>query len=296
MAAMKRVRAAAWILVSAGLIMGACTRQAAVDPLSYEGGVVLTADLHVHSFPGDGSMPPWDLAREAERRGLDVIALTSHNNQWSWSALQAIGGPPSRTLVIPGDEITANGYHLAAIGLTHLIDWRQSAPAAARAVREAGGVAIAAHPARTHAAGFDQAIDALDGYEAAHPLLLGPEEDRRDVRAFEARARARQPAIAAIGSSDFHFFAPLGVCRTFLFVRARTVDAVLEAIRDGHTVACDATGQTYGPPELARLVADRCREAVTAPARDATTIGTAGTVFLWLGLLGVILTGAERPR
>ena len=29
------------------------------------GYVVLSVDFHVHSFPGDGTLPPWDLAIEA---------------------------------------------------------------------------------------------------------------------------------------------------------------------------------------------------------------------------------------
>src|SRR5918993_514770 len=40
---------------------------------------VLQADFHVHAALGDGGVAPWELRREAERRGLDVIAVTNHN-------------------------------------------------------------------------------------------------------------------------------------------------------------------------------------------------------------------------
>ena len=40
---------------------------------------VLAGDFHVHAFVGDGGVAPWELGREAARRGLDVIAVTNHN-------------------------------------------------------------------------------------------------------------------------------------------------------------------------------------------------------------------------
>ena len=48
-----------------------------------------------------------------------------------------------------------------------------------------------------------------------------------------ANAHAANPHIAAIGSTDFHTIAPIGLCRTYVFAKTRTRAAILEAIRAG---------------------------------------------------------------
>src|SRR4051794_10510665 len=99
-------------------------------------------------------------------------------------------------------------------------------------------------------------------------------KNREDFAAFHDRARAAHPRIAAIGSSDYHDLAGMGVCRTYLFVRELTVAGIVDAIRGGRTVACDARGQTYGDPDLAKVVGPRCRvEAAWDPTSSADRVG-----------------------
>ena len=137
----------------------------------------------------------------------------------------------------------------------------------------------------------------IDGYEAAHPLMFSATQGRRDLRAFEQRARAIKPGLAAIGSTDFHFFAPLGFCRTFVFATERSAPAILDAIKRGRTVACDAAGEVYGAAELMQVVSDACRAAAGSPARDASSAGRLGAALLWFGLFAVILLGhSENPE
>ena len=63
------LRSIGWGLVAIGLILGRQVDPLQVAPLRYGDAVVLAVDFHVHSFPGDGSLAPWDLAAEARRRG-----------------------------------------------------------------------------------------------------------------------------------------------------------------------------------------------------------------------------------
>jgi hypothetical protein len=93
----------------------------------------------------------------------------------------------------------------------------------------------------------------------------GPEAKEKYRREFfEAfeRARGLNPHVAAIGSSDFHSSAPLGDARTYLFVRERSVNGVLDAIRrdapSAPTIAAsssairrssNASGRTCRPEE-----------------------------------------------
>ena len=247
---------------------------------------------------GDLGLAPWDLQREASRARLDVIAITNHGglsggrlNRW-WAGLSESG-----PLVIAGQEVTALTYHLIAAGIERPIDPRQPAVDAIRAVQSQGGVAIAAHPIRGYQTYDDDAVMALDGVEAAHPVAYDSEESAGDIGAFYRRAAAVRPGVAAIGSSDFHIVAPLGIVRTILFAREYTEAGVLDAIRRGQTVAADRDGNLYGAPSLvarARAHFDRHPDqGLRRPERTSTS--RAAVLLALAGLLGLTLTDARRP-
>lgn len=287
----------AWLLLAAGVALAATVPESTPVPRPrHNAFVVLAGDFHVHSFPGDGALPPWEIAREARRRGLDVVALTNHNTMLSSRLARLLPSPSDGALLIPSQELTAAGYHMGAIGVPAPIAWRQPAASAAAQIRAQGGVAIAFHPAGPYARSFDAAFDALDGIEAAHPLMHAFEDGRRDMESAYRRAKAQRPSIAAIGSTDFHHFAPVGLARTYLFARDASRDAVLDAIRRGTTVACDGAGQTYGPAELVAAVAADCRRAATAPPAGAGAADTIATICTWLGALGLVLAGCFERR
>jgi hypothetical protein len=291
-------RAFAWGLVVTGLGLSMNADEPKARALPQPGGyTILAADFHVHSFPGDGLLPPWDISREAQRRRLDVVGLTNHNSMFSsrfarW--LAPVTGRPGAMLV-QGEELTAVGYHLAAIGVDGPVDWRQRVASAAAAIHARGGVAIAAHPAGHDLRAYDDAaLDALDGVEAAHPAMHVWDDVRRDLAAFYARAKRRHPGIAAIGSTDYHHFAPVGLCRTYVFATVPTQAGILDAIRRGKTVACDGSGRTYGPDDLVALVRDDCRRDATAPPAGDTWLDHVSTWAVWLGMCALVVAGADE--
>jgi hypothetical protein len=285
------VRAAAWGLTIAATALGLAAQPiAGREPPRYGPYVVLAADFHVHSFPGDGSLTPWDIATEARRRGLDVVALTNHNAMYSWPLARMVAPGPDRAMLLPGVELTSSGYHMAAVGVHSPVAWRQPAGAAAAAVQAQGGVAIAAHPQLRASGGFDAAaLDALDGFEAASST-----DGIADMAEFRQHALTQRPVLAAIGASDFHYFAPIGLCRTFLFVSERSPQGVLEAVRRGRTVACDWRGETYGPAELAAQVSSECRRLATARPAGWSRIDAVSTGGAWLGLVILVALGSRE--
>ncbi|HZB25306.1 MAG TPA: CehA/McbA family metallohydrolase [Vicinamibacterales bacterium] len=277
------VRAFAIPLVAGALTLGSVDRLGS-DRTQFQadGYTVLTADLHVHAFPGDGVLPAWELRKEAARRGLDVIAITNHNQ--SIAARLPAGGGGRLPLVIPGQEITTPTFHLIAIGIRRAIDWRLPLRDAIAAVHAAGGVAIAAHPVKKYwrMAEDDSGLDLLDGAEAVVKSGVRFDRGRLEIREFYERTRRRNPDLAPIGSSDFHTIAPLGACRTYLFVRHVSEEGVLEAIRNGRTVAVGEGNRMVGD---SRLV-DRLRGVVEAPsapgplARLAALLALAGLALV----------------
>jgi len=264
------------------------------------GYAVLAVDFHVHSFPGDGVLPPWDVAVEAMRRHLDAVALTNHNSTHSWRLarwLSPITGRAGGAMLIPGAELTAVGYHLAVAGVTAPVDWRLPAAAAAAAIHASGGVAIAAHPETRSWPAFDEAtLAALDGVEVAHPIMHVWDASRRHLLAFYERAKLVHPSIAAIGASDYHQFAPVGLARTYVLARPATQAGILDAIRAGRTVACDGRGEAYGPENLVAMVRDDCRRDALSPPAGETSLDRLGTWLVWLGVVALVLLGAEGAR
>lgn len=274
-------------MLAAGLLVGSASdRVPHRQPMRVDGYRVLAADFHVHAFPGDGALAPWELQDEAARAGLDAIAVTNHNQVIAgrladWVA-RWTGGP----MLIPGEEVTTPAYHLIAVGVNEPIDPHQPSRSAIAAVHSQGGVAIAAHPAGRYVDYDSAALAILDGAEAAHVA-----EDPAWAKAFVdfwRRARRINPRTAAIGSSDFHSSPAVGSSRTYVFARAVTTAGVLEAIRHGWTVASDPAGRLYGDPAFVALI-ERARPAGRSdphPVWRGVSLS-----FVWIGVLGLLVLG-----
>ncbi|WP_338865318.1 CehA/McbA family metallohydrolase [Myxococcus stipitatus] len=104
--------------------------------------------FHVHSTRSDGRGSPLAVARAAKAAGLDFVVLTDHNDFT----------PPAPTwvdgvLLVPGVEISTSAGHLVAFGMERpLAGMQRWMPAgdAVRAVHEAGGMTVLAHPVQRH--------------------------------------------------------------------------------------------------------------------------------------------------
>jgi hypothetical protein len=96
----------------------------------------------------------------------------------------------------------------------------------------------------------------LDGSEVLHPLAYAEPASRgyRELQQFYARR-----PLTAIGSSDYHAFSTLGLCRTYVFARENTEAGIIEALRAGRTVVIDRDGRAYGDPTSIKLAAQDSR-------------------------------------
>lgn len=288
---MSRLRLAA----AAGLAVSIATStfMDAAPPASeipnVDGYRVVTADLHVHAFPGDGGLPPWDIRREARRRGIDVVAITNHNHAVALQLDRALFTPPNRPLVLAAEETTSSRYHLASLGIRESIDWRLPLPDAIRAIHAQGGVAIAAHPVEDFGPFDDAVLRMLDGLEVAHPVGHLDASARAQLEALYERARRVKPTIAPIGSSDYHFAAPIGFSHTRLLVRDLSAGGVLDAIRAGRAVAYAPGGQSYGSPEWV----DAVSRGAAAPRQPDSAGHNLTMAAAWLSLVVLVVFGGR---
>jgi predicted metal-dependent phosphoesterase TrpH len=276
----------AWLLFGGGLILGSLSD---TDPrsarMAHGGEHVLAVDFHVHGFVGDGALAPWALRREAARRGLDVIAITNHNQTvaarvGSWLAARS---PAEGPIVLIGQEVTTPQAHVIAVGIHQVMDWRLPLPELIEAIHAQGGVAIAAHPSRPSWRGFEaSAVTRLDGAEVASSSRSQRRPGRDELGAFYRYAKALNPHLAPIGSSDFHSTAPVGECRTYVFVREVSERGIIDAVRNGRTVAYNDVGPVYGDPDRIAIVEQLRRD--TDSSREGSDVGRHVSVALtWLG-------------
>src|SRR5204863_9328689 len=105
------------------------------------------ADLQLHSDLGDGLASPEAILDAAERVGLDVIALTDHDDIRGAFLLRDIAARRSSPVeIIPGVEVTTRSGHLLALWIEEEIPMFAALAATVSGIHLAGGVAIVPHP------------------------------------------------------------------------------------------------------------------------------------------------------
>lgn len=260
-------------------------------PAERGGLKVVEADFHAHSHAGDGLFSPFGLVLLARSKGLHAFAITDHNRIYGARAARWFSRLIEGPTVIVGEEITAPDYHLIGLGLSNRVTWRQSLPEAATEIHSQGGVGIAAHPGRKYEQTLGPAIADLDGSEIMHPLVYSSSRRAVEMRQFYQRAKADSRYFAAVGSSDYHWFNSLGLCRTYVFVQTNTQAEILDALRNGRTVVYDLDGNMFGDSELIRLLQQQPIERYSVDYRyeGAGAIDVFTRSCGWLGLVGLLL-------
>ena len=198
------------------------------------------ADLHLHtiySYDGTASVP--DVLRRACEIGLDVIAVTDHDE--IKGALEAASLAHLYGVeVIPGIEITTAEGDLLALFVTEIVPKGLPLIETILRVCALGGVCIAPHPGATgmgmkslSVASIIKALrnpnvaETLIGIEAYNATTL----DR--VSISTARLLTSYTGLASVGNSDAHVLDAIGLGATE-FAGTSAAD-LLSALRRGMT-------------------------------------------------------------
>lgn len=271
-----------------GLASGVVHDERPPRPVVHRAGYrVLEGDFHVHTTYSDGVLSPLLVVRQAERRGLDVVAVTEHNTTLPGRVARAWAQTTDGPLVIVGEEVTTRRHHLIALGIERTISADLPIGAVVDDIHAQGGLAVAAHPVVRFQAGLAPIRERLDGAEVMHPIAWTSRDETWRWRDIVDYWEATSPRPAAIGSSDYHFASVLGLCRTLVFVREPADDrAVLEALRAKRTVVIDREGIPHGDPQMIAALAAEPHEPRTSDYayRGANIIDR---VLRLLGLAGV---------
>lgn len=230
------------------------------------------ADLQLHSDLGDGLASPEEILDAAERAGMDLIALTDHDDiRGSFTLRDIAQRRSSKVAIVPGIEVTTRSGHLLALFVEDEIPMFRPLPETIAAIHRQGGLAIVPHPLSylTFSVG-ERALRALaelgddpsfiDGIELVNPSYAGRVRVRR-----AAWLNAHVLRVAETGSSDAHHAELVGTAWTeFAGATAEELRAAIVAS------ATKAGGRAWTLREHLRGAAtQQYRSMVRDPAKRA---------------------------
>ncbi|MBI5950050.1 MAG: PHP domain-containing protein [Chloroflexi bacterium] len=179
------------------------------------------ADLHIHTtYSYDGTASVRDVLGKAKQLGLNVIAVTDHDE--IAGALKAVEYAPKYGVeVIPGSEITTADGDLLAFFIREKVPARLPLVETVLRVRELGGFCIAPHPMAggmgMKSLGKRVILEALRNPQVAD-TLLGIETYNASVidriSNQYAHILASRLDIAHVGNSDAHVVDAIGLGAT----------------------------------------------------------------------------------
>lgn len=185
-------------------------------------------DLHVHStFSPCSSIGLQDILSQAQSKGLDGVCITDHDTmaarQWISEGIQANG-----LCIIVGQEYSTRQGDFLLFGDYAELRPGLSAFQVLSHVQATGGVAVAAHPFRSHRQ-VDQAI------VQAGLCSVIEQDNGRNTRLENSKTQAwlKHYPLIPVAGSDAHTLLELGRCPIqFHFPIFNSLD-LIQALKSG---------------------------------------------------------------
>ena len=195
---------------------------------------MLSAELHCHSsLSYDGRDPVELLLKQADAVGLDALAVTDHDE--IDASLEAAERAVEYGLVgIPGMEVSTAAGHVLALGVEERVPEGLPYGESLDRIRDLGGIAVVPHPFQESRHGVlanvsKRALAEADAIEVYNSRLLTGRANR------QAERFARERDMPMTAGSDAHISEMVGQAVTRIGAEERSVDAILDAIREGRT-------------------------------------------------------------
>ena len=220
-------------------------------------------DMHVHTTVGssDSELSPEDMVLEAERLGFFGLCITEHSGPWDRHEFRRFASQHNLVL-IRAMEVDTDMGHILAFGLDSYLPGMSKAEELRRAVTEAGGFIVSAHPFRgvknasprmqpllykgttppstVEDAAQHQVFGLVDAVEVAN----GGTTDADNLFAVEV---AEHLGLSVTGGSDAHSKRGLGRCVTVFEGEINNEEEFMAALRARSFYPAVFTGNNRTP-------------------------------------------------
>lgn len=197
-------------------------------------------DMHVHSrYSEDGSAEIEEIIRAAKRKGLDGIAITDHNTIDGWDEAIRLGKKYG-IIVVRGEEVSSKEGHILAYGISHKIEKGMSADETVKEIKQAGGVAVAAHPFRVSNGVGGNVVrhinfDCVEAINSWSPPYINR----------KAEKLAKSLGLPVTGGSDAHRTDDIGRAYTVFPDDVKSEYDVIKSMKQGR-VSAGGSSQEWG--------------------------------------------------
>ncbi len=205
-------------------------------PYAAATGPWLKGNLHTHTTESDGPLPPQDTVAAYARLGYDFLTISDHDLVTDPAPLDPCG-----LVLIPGNELTAEGPHLLHVGARSVIAPLPERQAVIDAVNAEGGFAIVNHP------NWDK------DYNHCDQSLMMQWRDYAGIEIYNGVCRRVEGSPLATdrwdrlltagrrvwgyANDDPHRVTDYGVAWTMVCAERRDAAAILDALRAGRCYA-----------------------------------------------------------
>lgn len=186
-------------------------------------------DLHMHekNYSLDSHLSLEEMVEIAKKRHLDAICITDHDSMGLKEHARKVSEQTGFPIFVGIEYYSLDG-DILAFGINHYPEERIGAQEFIDLVHEQGGVVISAHPFRHNRRGLEDKLDVLRDVDAIEILNGSTLPDASMMAVYYAR----KYGFATTGGSDCHYPDKVGVCATYFPNPVRTLEDLIEAIRN----------------------------------------------------------------
>lgn len=191
----------------------------------------ILVELHSHSNYSDGSASPEKLFMQANKIGLEALAITDHNI-FACGKMKELE-KKYNIINIPGVEINSDAGHILCLGINSM-PRSKTLPELHDEIHSDSGILIAAHPyGGALREGIVQKPEYVK-YVDAIEVLNGKTFASMNKKAMELAVHCKKPMVSG---SDSHILSELGkyACK----IDGSSVEEILKAIKKGHVILPD---------------------------------------------------------
>lgn len=207
-----------------------------INPYSRSPLPWLRGNLHTHTANSDGPGTPREIVRAYAERGYDFLMLSDHDFATDVSVIDARG-----MVLIPGNEVTANGPHMLHVGAREAVEPSPDRQAVLDAIAANGGFAVMCHPnwERDFNHCSQEDLERLKGYAGIEIFNTVVSWLRGNANATDRWDRLLGSGRRTWGfaNDDCHKESDIGFAWNVVQSAQRDASSIVDAMRDGRFYA-----------------------------------------------------------